>query len=329
MIRAALVLLLVLGCGADPVQVRVRAFEHPEDVAFACFTSAGGVVPLRECANSENDASVALHALVTQGGRGQVGVVDLDANQVIDADRQVPGFTFVPVGEIPSDILVPEENPELTFVADLGSFDVLAVQTSALRSTSAGGADIYLRIPMPAAPTELAISPDESKIFVTLPEAGSVAVIDRASVQLGADPPTPRFLDLSASVPSPVSASPPAADYCRVCSASEADAENAVGCEGLLVDPWPTDDAGNRVATVPRPLQRRSRRPAPSSIVIDEASGNILVGDSNLPLIHVIATTASVEGVDRPRLLEPEGSSTPWRHPPSRPPPTFTPWRRS
>ena len=98
---------------------------------------------------------------------------------MLDNRRDIPGFTFVPVGETPIAIAVPAEHPEYTFVANFGSRDIRILETAALvgpleddptlavfRIQAADGSAI--------APTDMVLSPDEDALIVTAPDAGSV-----------------------------------------------------------------------------------------------------------------------------------------------------------
>ena len=51
---------------------------------------------------------------------------------VLDSRRDIPGFSFVPVGETPMAIAVPARHPEWTFVANFGSRDIRILTTAAL-----------------------------------------------------------------------------------------------------------------------------------------------------------------------------------------------------
>ena len=116
---------------------------------------------------------------MTQSTRGELAAVNLSTRTVLDNRRDIPGFTFVPVGETPIAIAVPAEHPEYTFVANFGSRDIRILETAALvgplendptlaifRIQTADGTAI--------APTDMVLSPDEDALIVTAPDAGSV-----------------------------------------------------------------------------------------------------------------------------------------------------------
>jgi len=277
---AALSIPIVLaGCSAEPIVVPTRSFYHPGDIALVCFDlDAGRAVPLARCATGATDG-VALHALVTQTSRGEVAAVDLTARRLLDSDPRVPGYTFVAVGELPADIVVPATDPSFTFVADLGSRDLLAVPTESFRPELGTVTGPSVRLPLPSAPADLALSPDESALFVALPESGAVARVtldDAAPGRLGAL----ELFPLGTDVPPGVAAEPEA-DYCKACRPS------GPGCEGLL-DGYPRDGDGLPVALPPRDAVTAGTSPQPVALAVDAEQGRLLVADRALPVIHVV-----------------------------------------
>ncbi len=297
---SAAILLAVAGCDADAVTVQTRAFEHPSDVAFVCFDlSPEGTdvmaVPLDNCAD-EDDARFALHALVTQKGRGEVAAVDLAEDEVLDSDERVPGFTFVPVGELPVDVVVPRADPTRTYVADLGSMDVRVVQTRQFRSRVSATEPVGIAsIPMPVAPTDLALSPDEQTLVVALPDAGAIATIDLGAISDETAPP-PQIVMLGMDVPAGVAAEPPETPYCKVCPSDRVGGalvpcnETATGFPGTRETPEPFPPRAPVFAGMtPRPAHM---------VVVPGTPPRLLVADRALPIVHVV-------NLDDPSVAEP------------------------
>jgi hypothetical protein len=134
-----------------------------------------------------------LHALVTQSTRGEVAAVDMVANAVLDSDRQVPGFTFLDTGGLPSAIVVPAvqplaktvTGPAFFYVASAEEHAIRAIPTCRFRSGSVCGPDLLpqnadvnayaqrLRVPLPSAPEDMILGPDQA-LWVTLPDRGLI-----------------------------------------------------------------------------------------------------------------------------------------------------------
>lgn len=225
------------------------AFERPERLEFVCFaplaapkqdefvplpssccrlfdSTSNTVVPpttlAPECTRVGNDTlgTPVLHAVVTQSTRGEVAAVDLNKNLVLDSDRQIPGYTFLDTGGLPTAIVVPPTlpgvvqqpegkpvvaGPAWTYVASAEQLQVRATPTCRFRSGTTCGPDLEpanvavqnrpasissyddrLRVPLPVAPADMKLGPGplgpDSALWVTLPERGLIARIDLAEV---------------------------------------------------------------------------------------------------------------------------------------------------
>lgn len=189
---------LCAACNDERPPAPPARFNQPNRVAFACFdgdSKSFQVVPLDECRQAGSDRpKLALNALVTQAGRGEVAVVDLHARRVLDSRRDIPGYTFVPVGEMPRAIIVPPQHPQNTYVADFGSRDVRVLRTRALVATVIDSPDaqrVLLQDPKGTgllAPTDMVLAPDESALFVTVPDAALVLRLPIVRCGADADP---------------------------------------------------------------------------------------------------------------------------------------------
>jgi hypothetical protein len=280
--------LLALGCQQQSVLVPPQSFDRPGDVAFTCFDEEMGTfVSLDECQGqdptSEQPGPVRLTALVIQTAPGEVGAVDLGGRGVVDADRRVPGFTFVRVGESPSGIAVrPGDNPNLTYVASFVAQRIDAVPTHRFHPDVSGTGGEAQSTDLSAAPAGLEVlegSADANagpSLFAPLPNAGMVS-----RVPLGQDGQmqTPEPVELEATVPDAVDLRdfdmlPPQSrpgTYRRICQQAE------------LVAP-PSDLA-------PREPTRRGDEPTPAAMAFarsSDGSTRIFVADESLPVVHVL-----------------------------------------
>ena len=270
----------------------------------------GGVTKLERCVgdSSENNG-IALHALVTQHSRGEVAAVDMQAYKVLDSRRDIPGYTFVPVGQLPVAIVAPPKHPEFTYVADYGSRDVRVLRTQSLVAPLASSAEVQVVSlttgsdagALPAAPTHMVLAPDEDALIVTVPDQGRVlwlpivrcastsgvesttcndyGLIDTANIASIA---LEGSVDLIAPDRAPATTEPP---YQKLCGFEQANPEPAA--------PVVVSDA--MLAPAPRP----------SGLAVDAfcigdkpCTRRILVSDDALPLIHAIDIDAIAPGTD-------------------------------
>lgn len=226
-----------------------RAMNHPVDVAFACFdvSMAGNPMtrPLRDCqmfvdvsTNTRRPPDMSglhMHALVTQSTRGEVGAVDLIARTELDSDMSVPGYTFVPVGELPTQIVVPPTDSSCTYVASRGPVDghrpgISQIDTRRFRSGA--GLDhnpfpLHEPYALPAAPSDMVLAPDEHALWVAMDALGVVVRIPiRSPCDLGPiDLVVPLYEDVPAGVdvhlaePTDAHADGTTIDLTRMCTA--------------------------------------------------------------------------------------------------------------
>lgn len=287
-----LALLLAVGCSADAIEVQPRSFIQPGDFAFACFGPTTPL-PLSNCV--EGAASdVELHALIVQQARGEVASVDLEDNRVEDTDIRIPGFTFVLAGELPSAIAVPKGSdarpPQYAYVANYGSLDLDAIPLDRF-SPDIGDAlaPMNVDLSMYGAPEDVVLSPDETSLFVAIPEDGSILRIPVASDGL-LDASMIERIPLGTTIPmAPAAAMPP--HYCRAC-ANEPMMGSAT-CGGEVASPWP--DGG----LPPRMPVMRGAVPQPVGLTLDAEASVILVADASLPIVHRydLATAALLEPI--------------------------------
>lgn len=159
---ALIALVAATACDDPTVPPPPAALDRPEAISFFCWDrNAGAPVPLERCTPvapldetdlDDDDAETGtgsnagsppepfeLHAVVTQTATGQVAAVqvtgdDADPPGVIDSDVRVPGFTFAPVGDVPSSVVTPASDPAHTYVVSRGSSAIHVIETASFRA---------------------------------------------------------------------------------------------------------------------------------------------------------------------------------------------------
>jgi len=280
-------ILCSVACNNPVAPTPPAAFDRPEDVTFFCWNlDAEAVTALADCtpATPESIADdlgapptgYALHALVTQTTTGEVAAVRLTGDTgepgVIDSDVRIPGFTFAAVGEVPSALAVSETAPELTYVLARGSNEVHVIETAAFR-TGQGVAAQAFPLPVPTdrprtLPSAMRLSRDQSSLVVALAESGQLAQIPLSDGTLG----EPVLLDLSSELPAPV-------DLTTVPQAERPTWRFTCPEDMTLIEPVPVG---------PREPVMLGDSPEPAAIIEDEETGELLIADRALPLVHVI-----------------------------------------
>lgn len=267
--------MLALGCSSGVTPAAPRAFNRPDRVAFVCFDMTSSTdprpAPLSEC-RTLSDGSYPenrrLHALVTQVARGEVAAVDLAARTILDSDRRIPGFTFVPVDEVPTDIVAPAETPACAWVASAGGRSLTAIALERFRPEHGDEvANSELVLHLPSRPSRLALAPDERTIWISFPDLGAVGrvAIDPERCTAGAVD----LVTLAPDVPAGVMADPQT-DLTWLCA--------------------PDDFLLSQPATFsPREHVPDDPVPAPSEMTIDVERGELYVADANLPLVHRVS----------------------------------------
>ncbi|WP_394822928.1 hypothetical protein [Pendulispora albinea] len=132
----AVLALSIASCTQNTTQRAVSSFEMAQKVDFVCIQlferfegDAPGLLrtipptpaPAANCPPAPAGLTAEfsrfhLFALVTQLARGEVAVVDLSGQAVIDIDRGTPGINFLPVGAKPTDVAVSPDG-KMSFVA--------------------------------------------------------------------------------------------------------------------------------------------------------------------------------------------------------------------
>ena len=183
---AALAMFIALvGCSSSQQPSPPPSFSRPEQVAFACLNVSDTEVaakPLSKCKDPRDSANnPRLHALVTQTSTGEVAAVDLGASRVLDIRQDVPGFTFVDVGLLPTSIVVPEKASQYTYVGsatgEIGVFYTAAFRPLLDRNVVARAQDPAVQLPGLARPSSMIMTPDESALIVASESSGELFVL--------------------------------------------------------------------------------------------------------------------------------------------------------
>ncbi len=207
---------LSLSCSSSTVVNATYNFSRASDVEFVCLQSDAGrvnVLPLARCGinpadNTSSTGNAHLYALVTQAERGELAVVDLAASSgtsILDNSPDVPGYSFIPLGAIPTSIVsdARDNNTGSVWVASAGDRTIERLDASTLlynprRASDAGREVVHTatRVAMNGAPRDLAIDTVDGRtlLYATVPDRAAVAVLDitnaAAPVDLGFTPVT-------------------------------------------------------------------------------------------------------------------------------------------
>jgi DNA-binding beta-propeller fold protein YncE len=310
---------LPLGCSSSPISVPLRSLERSGSVSFVCIARPGTANPtdtLDKChaftfAIDKGDlGNPHLIALVTQTARGEVAVVDTSAQTVLDEDPTTPGQGFIPVGQIPTDIVSTKVgSASFVTVADPDKPGIFALPTASILpgsmvgppeltsfpacslraypgrmivlddTTPAGGGTFRRHCPSaPPADPDAAPAPElplESiygtpKLLVELPDLGEIDVIDAT--------------DLLAR---------PNGSYDKCPVEAKLTLRGSGGVEHVAASP----DAGAE-GTITQP----ALLPRPSGMALSD-DGRLFVADETAPIIHVIDATSPCDLVEGDPLL--------------------------
>jgi hypothetical protein len=158
---ALLVGLCALGCTQEPVTLPLRSLERSGEVSFVCRGADGQGRDINSCPDYDSvDNPRHTLALVTQTLRGEVAVVDLSAGVVVDMDPSTPGFSFLPVGAVPTDIVsTPGGVASFVSVAEPGKEGIFGLPTTCL-SAPAHDLTSWPACKLPAAPGKMVLAID-------------------------------------------------------------------------------------------------------------------------------------------------------------------------
>jgi len=199
MVRRVLLALVGLACAAavaceeNPPENPISQFERPQDVALTCFRytevegeSVPEPLPLECCASSGFGAEgycdgpipeARLLAFVTQTTPGEVAVVDVEKQKIVDQDEQIPFNSFVPVGAQPSDVAATWDGTRV-YTANFETWDLSVIRVADVFGPKLVPAS---SIPLTGAAGRLAIARAPSirdrYAFITQPTLGRLTVV--------------------------------------------------------------------------------------------------------------------------------------------------------
>lgn len=311
-VAGALLAAASYGCSEQPITVPVRSLEQSGDVAFMCMQwddKQNPGRPMQDCASdvgSLEDDSGRLFALVTQTTRGEVALIDVTNEDVVDLNGTKPGFNFLPTGGNPVDI-VATPGGTAAFVgsaeANREGIWVLPAKTiveGSSRLTS------FAACALPAAPGNMMMivqplaqgepyrrcsgeaydsdhpngdlsleteDPGVRKLLVSLPELGGLAVIDAQEVL---DQPAGSFRACRVErwIPLPVDL-PPTLPQQRTPEGEIPPGYAADGSVCEFTEPVSVETASEYV-------------PRPAGMALDTDTGKLYVADEQAPVIHVL-----------------------------------------
>ena len=193
----ALALALLLACSSAQPPPPPATFSRPERLAFVCLETSDTLVtakPLKDCKDPRNSKNnPRMHALVTQTSTGEVAAVDLGDKRVLDIRYDIPGYTFVDVGLLPTSIVVPEVASEFAYIGsatgEIGVFHSAAFRPLIDRGVIARVQDPPLRLPGLARPSAMLMTPNEEALIVASESSGELFVVpvcrDEAACEIG------------------------------------------------------------------------------------------------------------------------------------------------
>ncbi len=151
-------------CTNNARDVPLRSLQAAGAVSFVCVGPAGGGKDMRECPDRTSPLSLQnrILGLVTQTLTGEVAVIDVTRGGVVDVNPSVPGFSFLPVGARPTDIVsTPDGQASFVSVAEPGREGIFALPTSCIEHSS----DIseFPACALPSAPKKLLLVTDPAR----------------------------------------------------------------------------------------------------------------------------------------------------------------------
>ena len=114
LLKAPLVVILVAACSSTPAVIPTRNLESPSDMTFVCLkTAADNTVSgqsMSEChgrnifepsATVNGQRVLGTFAFITNPGRNEIAVADMDRGRLLDLAPLTPGYGMLPAGNDP------------------------------------------------------------------------------------------------------------------------------------------------------------------------------------------------------------------------------------
>ena len=320
-----MLLCVATACSEDAVSLSMRSLERSDSVAFACVAFSDPENPARamqDCGSVRADGTSSagsLYAFVTQVIRGEVAIIDLTSDRVVDLSPSKPGFNFIPVGAQPTGIaatqggtaifvgsaevgresiwILPSKtiaklDPSLTSFAACAlpsapgqHIKVVVEPTSPSDTPSRCGGQAYEHADHPNGDLALeqdmlGVTPGTPKLVVTLPDVGAVVVMD-AQEMIDREPGSfrPCLIERWISLRVDLPMSLP---------------QQRVP-EGGFAPGFDAD--GNVCAMTEQPETQTlsSFSPRPAGVVYDADESKLYVADEDAPVIHVLDASSPCE----------------------------------
>ena len=165
------------GCSQSTPAVPVRSLERSGRAAFVCIHGPGMPTPGRQLEACFTPGATPgrydyriphVIALVTQMARGELALVDVTSETVLDVDRSVPGYNFLPIGAMPTDIIAtPGGNASFVAIGDPTRPAIFGIPSSKLpllvdSKPPTFGTWPTCALPPGGVPTEMVIVPDST-----------------------------------------------------------------------------------------------------------------------------------------------------------------------
>ncbi len=324
-----------IGCGNTTQAVTLRSLESNGEVSFLCMNTNFEPRDIGDCPDQSLVDNEARHlfALVTQTTRGEVALVDLDTEAVVDEDQTIPGFSFLPIGSQPTSIVsTPGGLASFVSVAEPGKEGIFALPTSCVKPRK-GNEPIRDITTWPAC--RLPSAPGEMALLIDPPRDGdpSTPPVIRASCDSNA-PQTPQPSGLSC--PADLSLETTVPGRRKLAVALPASGQIAiVDAQELLdrtpgsYDPCPIERYVSLKVDLPKtpipevlpadlntgyvapglvqPAEPEGFSPQPSGFaLVDDpitAEHRLFVGDAVAPVVHVLDVSDPCSIAEQPPLL--------------------------
>ncbi|MDX2051079.1 MAG: hypothetical protein SFV15_01725 [Polyangiaceae bacterium] len=172
-----------LSCTDNAADVPLRSLQAAGAVSFLCVGPDGAGREMRECPDrtSPSISQNRIFGLVTQTLTGEVAVIDVTRGGVVDVNPSVPGFSFLPVGASPTDIVsTPDGRASFVGVAEPGREGIYSLPTTCI-----GAATDVSQFPACALPSR------PSKLLIVTEPARPDGSIRRSCLSTEAQPATP------------------------------------------------------------------------------------------------------------------------------------------
>jgi len=184
-------------CTEDTADEVISQFDRPQDVALVCVDpevtdedveeGADRFLPLECCANvgagvegfcDGPNLDAILFAFVTQTTLGEVAVVNLHTQTIVDQDERIPLNSFIPVGSQPNDIAASWDG-RMVYTANFETDDLSVIDVEeAFGPTMVASSSIDMGGPAARITIARAPSVRDRYAFVTQPTLGRLSVVE-------------------------------------------------------------------------------------------------------------------------------------------------------